>query len=1075
MLTRKRKNIIAVLVVCFVMVATGFVWAEDESGSWNVTYVGNGTEIEKVVPQEKDGKTYLFLPSEADFSNLKLAVAEGKTFTGTVEGKSLSSSDINGQSVNLTELFGPMEAGKPWELQVFEGEVQIQTIILMKSANLPSIYITLEDKDLSYIHKSKNNTAKGQFLYRNGSAEIAVELAKFKGRGNSSWRDSGEKKPYNIKLDSKEELIAGAGEAKDWCLLSNHAYDKTGIHNYLAYNLYEMIDGATALKSQTVDLYVDNQYRGTYFLTEKVEVKETRVDIKETEFAVEDEKNKTLVTRGEIEEIQAVGFKHKIPTTGKRLTWLKNPENDPVLAAGLQAYQYATNAVVDIPGGFLLEMDATFYQEASWFITRRGTTFVVKEPEYASKEQVQQIAIYVQDLEDALYADSGYNSKGRYYGDYIDMESFVKRFAVDTVMNNHDMTDKSCYFYIDVEDSGLFGDQVLYAGPAWDYDRCNLDKNLFFMYKQYVEPDPLYAGRQEWARQLIRRGDMMQSLTGFSASTLRSQWESLIGKVNEAITSFLPSQAMNETLWENNFVEDAGKIKDNFATTRYSFWYGTVFNGSKNALGVTVSYDESSRTLHATVSGTASSMQWYAVGENGERMDIPGANGISYTLPEGVTTGRYGVMVTGGNPAEGCYADSGMISMFSNVAEVGERVIFKAENELVDHGEVLVATGGSLAPEQWPAVPEKTGYTGTWNISVLENIKTDTVVEAVYTPNTYSVVYDGNGAEQGRMKTDKQTYDEAFALAENTYKRKGCWFRGWNTEADGSGTAYKDKAELMNLTAEAKGTVRLYAQWGVLTYRIAYKGLRQAENLNPVTFTVEDRVVLKPLEHEDYLFTGWTWKDQETPVKHAVIKKGSAGSRTLTANWKKVAAPTKLKASLRTVSGGYDDVKLTWEKSKGAKGYNIYYKKAGDAEYTFAKAVRGKSFVIKNLEDGVKYKFKIVSYFRSGGKKYLSTTYKVISITTLTKVADVKAVKNGKKVKVSWTNIDGETGYQISVSAKKKGTQKEPLTVKTTKGGYKKIDAEKGRTLYYKVRAYKNVNGKKVCGPWSEVVSFKRK
>lgn len=1072
MLTKRRKHKIAALTICLLTLMTGFVWAEGESVIDTVAYVGNGSTVETILPQESDGNTYLFLPSDVDYTNLPLAVADGKVLKGTVEGKTLNGSDVNGAPVDLTQLFGPMEPGKVWNLQVYEGDVLVKTVSLMKSANLPSIHITLDDKDLSYIHKNKKNTAKGQFLYKNGSSEIAVELAKFKGRGNSSWRDSGEKKPYNIKLDEKVELIPGAGEAKDWCLLSNHAWDKTGIHNYLAYNLYEMVGGATALKTQTVDLYVNNGYRGTYFLTEKVEIKESRVNIKETEFSVEDEKNTTLVTRGEIEDIYEVGFKHKIPTTGKNLTWLKNPENDPVLAAGLQAYQYATNAAVDVAGGFLLEMDATFYQEASWFITRRGTTFVVKEPEYASKEQLQQIAIYVQDFEDALYADSGYNSKGRYYRDYIDMDSFVKRFAVDTVTNNHDMMDKSCYFYIDVEDSGKFEKQVMYAGPAWDYDRCNLDKNLFFMYKQYVEPDPLYAGRQEWVRQLIKRGDMMQFLTGFSASTLKEQWDALSEKVNEALTALLPSQAMNETLWDNNFVEDANKIKDNFTTTRYNFWYGTLFNGAKNVVGVTAAYDASSHTLHATVSGTATGLQWYTVDDNGERTDIPGATGISYTLPADVKTGKYGVAVTGGNPAEGCYADSSTITMFSNVAKVGKSIYFKVDNELLENGELLVATGGSLSPEQWPAVPERTGYNGSWSVKSLNNVKRNIVVNAVYTPIQYTVVYDGNGADQGKMTNGQQQYDEGFVLKENIYKRRGYWFRGWNTKADGSGDSYKNKAEVLNMTTKHKGKVKLYAQWGTMVYKLTYKNLKQTENLNPETYTIEDCIALKPLKHKEYLFIGWTWKGQEKPVKKAVLEEGNAGSKTLTANWKQVPAPTKLKAALRTVAGGYDDVKLSWKKSKGAKGYHVYYKKADEQEYTFAKAVKGTSFVQKNLEDGVKYKFKVVPYFRSYGKKYLSTTYRIVTVTTLQKVTDVKVEKNGKKVKVSWTNIEGETGYQISVTKKKKVTQKEPFNFKTTDGGYKNLEAEKGKTFYYKVRAYKMVDDKPVYGPWSDVIPF---
>ena len=83
-------------------------------------------------------------------------------------------------------------------------------------------------------------------------------------------------------------------------------------------------------------------------------------------------------------------------------------------------------------------------------------------------------------------------------------------------------------------------------------------------------------------------------------------------------------------------------------------------------------------------------------------------------------------------------------------------------------------------------------------------------------------------------------------------------------------------------------------------------------------------------------------------------------------------------------------------------------------------------------------------------------------------------MKSSSKVKVSWINISGETGYQISKSTKKSGTNI-VSTYKTTSGTYKKVSATKGKNYYYKVRAYKVVNGKKIYGPWSSVKLFKRK
>lgn len=89
----------------------------------------------------------------------------------------------------------------------------------------------------------------------------------------------------------------------------------------------------------------------------------------------------------------------------------------------------------------------------------------------------------------------------------------------------------------------------------------------------------------------------------------------------------------------------------------------------------------------------------------------------------------------------------------------------------------------------------------------------DLTLYAQWMPIKYTVAYNGNGSTSGSMSTQTFTYGKSYNLAANGFVRSGYHFAGWNTKADGSGTAYADKASVKNLTANSGGTVTLYAKW----------------------------------------------------------------------------------------------------------------------------------------------------------------------------------------------------------------------------------------------------------------------
>lgn len=104
---------------------------------------------------------------------------------------------------------------------------------------------------------------------------ISAENCTVNVRGNST--SSAYKKPYNIKFDSKTDVL-GMGKNKKWSLLAN-CYDKTLIRNAVVMDFAKEIGVPYTPDYRFVDVYVNDKLQGSYLLIDSVEVGETRVDI----------------------------------------------------------------------------------------------------------------------------------------------------------------------------------------------------------------------------------------------------------------------------------------------------------------------------------------------------------------------------------------------------------------------------------------------------------------------------------------------------------------------------------------------------------------------------------------------------------------------------------------------------------------------------------------------------------------------------------------------------------------------------------------------------------------------------
>jgi|GEM_PF-3109130 len=195
---------------------------------------------------------------------------------------------------------------------------------------------------------------------------------------------------------------------------------------------------------------------------------------------------------------------------------------------------------------------------------------------------------------------------------------------------------------------------------------------------------------------------------------------------------------------------------------------------------------------------------------------------------------------------------------------------------------------------------------------------------------------------------------------------------------------------------------------------------------------------------------------------------GGMAAKTFTIN-KPCGAVSLVKVRLY----GYDDIQASWSGVAGASEYYVYYKKAGADTWSNAGAVTGTVRKLRDLADGTKYYIKVIPYFKAGEKKFAGGGKTSAGIYTLRRLPAPKVRKYSyTRVKVYFTNIPGESGYQISQAVSKSRTSI-VSTFSTATAKSRVIKTKRGKTDYYKIRAYKTVDGKRIYGPWSGTAGFK--
>lgn len=297
------------------------------------------------------------------------------------------------------------------------------------SGTLPVLYIDTENnkpivsKEV-YLNATYSLDPMGAEDIEALGTKAAPLPMQIRGRGHSSWK--GSKKPYKIKLEKKTSIM-GMPKNKHWALLKPTENTVAGLQ------LGKLMNMAWTPSIRPVEVVLNGDYIGLYFLTETIRIDENRVSIYEQQ---DRETNPDLIEGG----------------------WLVEVDN------------YHDEDQITIP------------ECGKWNLTLR-----YHSPEDLSNAQLQWLTDEFKSINAAIYSA---DKTSDVWEDYIDVESMARFFILQEVMDNPDGFHGSFYLHKDLTDNAKW-----IAGPIWDLVCYNREKTDYtFLMKVHYGFTPHWIG-----------------------------------------------------------------------------------------------------------------------------------------------------------------------------------------------------------------------------------------------------------------------------------------------------------------------------------------------------------------------------------------------------------------------------------------------------------------------------------------------------------------------------------------------------------------------------------------------------
>ena len=339
-----------------------------------------------------------------------------------------------------------------------------------------------------------------------GTAETPI-TGQFKGRGNWTWTGF-DKKPYRIKFDKKQAVL-GMPSNKHWCLMA-HADDCLGfLKNYAGYKLSEAMGLKWTPKTVPVELVMNGEYYGLYFLTEQVRVGSNRVNVTEQE----------------------------------------------------------DNAIDSVSGGWLVEID-NYYEEGNVTLyedNNQQVWITMKSPEILSAQQRTYIEDQLNGLNNAIWGTNEADVWKR-----LDLEEAVKYYLVQELLEDCESYHGSCYLYKDRDRNG--SSEKWFFGPVWDFGNAYNRgwETWIYEYPQFAQywigqlatwpqfqaklKEVWYVFRHEQQSQFLTAINDLATLIAQGAKNDAAKWNGTNNYCNNSDMNAKRNEFINRFNWRTNWL-----------------------------------------------------------------------------------------------------------------------------------------------------------------------------------------------------------------------------------------------------------------------------------------------------------------------------------------------------------------------------------------------------------------------------------------------------------------------------------------------------------------------------------------